>query len=255
MRLSKQDFSDIQAHIDLTRQRLGALGLTLHVSHDMHAYVDYIGRQEDTHGVPSSHDPKRSHLHPGNSFWVYVEHPASGDIIACHAQRMLVTDDFVHDCFAQTLFEDMQPTLDAPPIGIDDFEESHMSGRVLYGGGNYIRPDWRGKGVLIFNRASRTIALRHFQADYLCGLQMNTPRRRAMALTGQAFAHVKPFVKGGLPGKPHADDVQLSWSSRQEWMDAIRRELANQDAGTRTLRRPHVPIDPLKEAAVAGNRV
>lgn len=254
MRLTKQDFADIQAHIDLTRERLDEHGLTLHVDHDMHAFVDYISRQEETHGVPSSHNPKKSYLHPGNSFWIYVKHTASGDIIACHAQRMLVTDDFVHDCFAQTLFEDMGPTLDAPPIGIDDFEAARMSGRVIYGGGNYIRPDWRSKGVLIFNRASRTVALRYFQADYLCALQMNTPRRRGMALTGLAFAHVQPFIKGGLPGKPQADDVQLSWSSRQEWMEAIRRELANQDAATRTPRRTHAPTDPLTGATAAGNR-
>lgn len=254
MRLGKRDFSDIQAHIDLTKTRLGEHGLTLHVDHDMHAFVDYIGRQEDTHGVPGSHDPTKCYLHPGNSFWIYVRHTASGDIIACHAQRLIVTDDFVHECLAQTLFANLDPNLDAAPLGVDDFEDARMSGRILYGGGNYIRPDWRGKGLLIFNRASRTIALRHFQADYLCALQMNTPRRRGMALTGLAFAHVKPFIKGGLPGKPQADDVQLSWSSRHEWMEAIRRELSNQDAATRTPGWTHVPTDPLEEVTAAGNR-
>ena len=254
MRLTKQDFTDIQAHIDLTRHHLGEHGLTLHVDHDMHAFVDYISRQEDTHGVPGSHDPKKTYLHPNNSFWIYVKHAASGDIIACHAQRLMVTDDFVGDCLAQTLFANLDPALDAPPIGVDDFAEARMSGRVVYGGGNYIRPDWRGKGILIFNRASRTVALRHFQADHLCALQMNTVRRRGMALTGLAFAHVKPFIKGGLPGKPQADDVQLSWSSRQEWLNAIRLELANQDAETRTPGRTHPRPDSLKEATAGHTR-
>jgi hypothetical protein len=254
MRLTKQDFSEIQAHIDLTRNQLGEHGLTLHVDHDMHAFVDYIGRQEETHGVPSSHNPAKCYLHPGNSFWVYVRHAASGDIIGCQAQRLMVTDDFVQDCLAQTLFENLTPSLDAPPLGTDDSVRVLIAGRVMYGGGLYIRPDWRSKGLLIFNRVSRTIALRHFQADYFCGLQLNTQRRRAMALTGFAFAHVVPFIQGGLPGKPYADDVQLSWSSRQEWLEAIRRELANQDAGRYTPRRTRAPSDPLREAAAAGTR-
>ena len=57
----------------------------------------------------------------------------------------------------------------------------------------------------------------------------------------------------GLPGKPQADDVQLSWSSRREWMETIRRELANRDASTHTPRRTHGPSDPLREVASAGN--
>lgn len=254
MRLIRQDFCDIQSHIDLTKRRLDDHGLTLQVDQNMYAFVDYISRQEDTHGVPSSHDPHKCYLHPGNSFWVYIIHSASGDIIACHAQRLMITDDFVHECQAQTLFGNLNPSLDAQPLGVDDFDEARVSGRVVYGGGNYIRPDWRGKGLLIFNRASRTIALRHFQADYLCAFQMNTPQRRGMALTGLAFANVEPFIKGGLPGKPQADDVQLSWSSRQEWMEAIRRELANQDAARHMPRQSHAPTDPLKEVKAADNR-
>ena len=187
MRLNKQDFADIQAHIDLTKARLAALGLTFHVDHDMHAFVDYIGSQEHTHGVPSSHDPRKCWLHPGNAFWVYVTHESSGEIIGCQAQRLVLNEDFVQDCLSQTLFANLYPSLDAYPIGVDENGDSLISGRVIYGGGLYIHPDWRGKGLLIFNRASRTIALRQFQTDYFCGMQLNTPRRRAMALPSFAF--------------------------------------------------------------------
>jgi len=253
MRLSKQIFSEIQAHIDLAKARLGEHGLTLHVDNDMQAFVDYISRQEGTHGVPSSHDPHRCYLHPGNSFWVYVKHVATGDIVACHAQRLIVTDDFVEECLAQTLFENLAPNLETVPFDVDEADDARLSGRVLYGGGTYIRPDWRGNGLLIFNRVSRSIALRHFKGDYVCGLLMNTPRRRALALTGFDYAHTKPFIKGGLPRKPQADDVQLSWSNREEWMEVIRRELANQDAATHRPRPTHDLTDPLKEVTAAGN--
>ncbi|MDH3702143.1 MAG: hypothetical protein OEU46_12580, partial [Alphaproteobacteria bacterium] len=228
--------------------------LTLHAHHDMHAFVDYLGRQEETHGIPTSHDPRYCYMHPGNSFWIYVRHTATGDIVACHAQRLIVTSDFVEECMAQILFENLAPNLDTEPLGIDDSDDIRLSGRIVFGGGTYIRPDWRGAGLLIFNRASRTIALRHFRADYLCGMQMNTARRKTLALTGFEFAHVKPFIKGGLPHKPQADDVQVSWSSRAEWMETIRRELANQDAATHTPRQKHGQNGPLGEAAAAGIR-
>lgn len=254
MRLTKQDFCDIQSHIDLAKSRLGELGLTLHADHDMHAFVDYLSRQEETHGVPTSHDPRRCYLHPGNSYWIYVRHAPTGDIVACHAQRLVVTDDFVEECMAQTLFENLAPNLDAKPLSIDEADDVRLSGRIVFGGGTYIRPDWRGAGLLIFNRASRTIAARHFRADYLCGMQMNTPRRQALALNGFDFAHVKPFIKGGLPRKPQADDVQLSWSSLAEWMESIRRELATQDAATHMPRRIHAPTGPSREVAAAGIR-
>lgn len=254
VQLDRHDFLAIQGHIDLAKSLLAEYGLSLHVDHDMQAFVDYIGSQHDTHGVPNSHDPRKSYLHPENSFWVYVRHDASGDIIACHAQRLVVTDNFAYDCLAHTLFENLNPKIDAEPPGVEMFDEPLIAGKVMYGGGNYIRPDYRGRGLIIFNRASRTIALRHFRPDYFCGLQMNTPRRRAMALTGQAFAHVRPYIKGGLPGKPHADDVQLSWSSYKEWMEVIRRELANQDAGTHKPMQKPAPLDPLREATALHNR-
>ena len=98
------------------------------------------------------------------------------------------------------------------------------------------------------------IALRHFKADFLCGLLMNSARRRALALTGFDYAHAMPFITGGLPRKPQADDVQLAWSSRAEWMETIRRELGNQDAGTHKPKRRHAPTGPLREVAAGGNR-
>jgi hypothetical protein len=254
VQLDRHDFLAMQGHIDLAKALLAEYGLSLHVDHDMQRFVDYIGTQHDTHGVPNSHDPRKSYLHPDNSFWVYVREDASGDIIACHAQRLVVTDNFAYDCLAHTLFENLNPKIDAEPPHVEMFAKPLIAGKVMYGGGNYIRPDYRGKGLIIFNRASRTIALRHFRPDYFCGLQMNTPRRRGMALTGQAFAHVRPYIKGGLPGKPHADDVQISWSSYKEWMAVIRRELANQDAGKHTPMPTPVPLDPLREVTTVRSR-
>lgn len=226
MRLSSRDFDDIQAHIDLTKETLSALGLALRVDNDMDRFTEFLRKQPANHGVPNTHDPAVTYLHPGNSFWVYVIEEASGRVIACHGQRLLETDDFIEDCMAQTYFEDLMPSLDLQPLGL--YAEAgavRVAGRVLLGGGLYIHPDWRARGLLIFNRCSRSIALRHFRGDYLVGTLLNTPSRQGMAMGGVAYAHWVPCIKGGLPGKPQARDVIMAWSSRDEWLATIRRDL------------------------------
>jgi len=133
--LDRHDFLAIQGHIDLAKALLAEYGLSLHVDHDMQAFCDYIGSQHDTHGVPNSHDPRKSYLHPDNSFWVYVRHDASGDIIACHAQRLIVTDNFAHDCLSHTLFENLYPKIDAEPPGdAHTVGDGDPGGVVLVGG-------------------------------------------------------------------------------------------------------------------------
>ena len=81
------------------------------------------------------------------------------------------------------------------------------------------------RGLLIFNRCSRSIALRHFRGDYLVGTLLNTPSRQNMAMGGVAYSHWVPCIKGGLPGKASAKDVIMAWSSRDEWLATIRRDL------------------------------
>lgn len=148
MRLTSRDFDDIQAHIDLTKETLAALGLTLHVDNDMARFADWLGEQPDSHGVPTTHDPSITHLHPGNSFWIYVAEAATGRIIACHGQRLLETDDFIEDCMAQTYFMDRMPRLDRTPISLSpEAAAVRIYGRVLLGGGLYIHPDWRARAA------------------------------------------------------------------------------------------------------------
>jgi hypothetical protein len=226
MRLTSRDFDDIQAHIDLTKETLAARGLTLHVDNDMVRFIDYLGDQPASHGVPTTHNPAITHLHPGNSFWVYVAEAATGRIVACHGQRLLETDDFIEDCMAQTYFMDRIPRLDRTPFRLyPEAAAVRIHGRVLLGGGLYIHPNWRARGLLIFNRCSRSVALRHFRGDYLVGTLRNTPNRQGMATGGAAYAHWVPCIKGGLPGNPRARDVIMAWSSRDEWLATIRRDL------------------------------
>jgi hypothetical protein len=254
MRLNLQDCTDIQAHIDLTKERLAQLGLSLFVDNDMTRFSAYLRRQPKTHGVPNTHDPELTYLHPGNSFWVYVRDNATDRIVACHGQRLLVTDDFIEDCVTQTYFEDLTPTLDQVPIGLyPEAAQVRIGGRVLLGGGLYVHPDWRARGLLIFNRCSRSIAIRHFRGDFLVGTLLNTPNRQGMAMGGVAYSHWVPCIRGGLPGKPQASDVIMAWSSRAEWLSTIRRDLAARDAGRPRQVRPAVRRFPQAGAAAAGS--
>ncbi len=226
-RFTASELENLQGHIDLTEETVGQIGLTLKVSTDMASFIDYLGNEpaKDTHGTPTTHNPELSYLHPGNSFWVYLE-DARGEIVACHGQRLCETRDFINDCLRQTYFQDLTPKIRQDPLDLyPEANEIQLRGRLAFGGGLYIRREWRGKDLLIFNRCSRTLALRHFDADYVVGTLRNTPSRQGMALGGVAYAECSRFVKGAFPGKPESRDTIVAWSSRRQLLQTIAQEV------------------------------
>lgn len=232
MHLTRRDCADIQAHIDLACDRFDRHGLTLRASDDMRAFVEFISGEEHSYGASASHDPAHSHLTPGTSFWVYLEEKETGVKVGSCAQKLVVTRNFAEDLLSHTLYESKVPTLHHRMLEFHDgLSEKHLrfAGNIVYGSGLYIHPDYRGKGLLILSRISRTIALRFFKADHFVGIQRLTESSRRMILERQRFAHVRAFAKG-MPGKWDGD-FQIAWSSRKEWLAAIRQEL--RDAGTR----------------------
>lgn len=229
--LRRQDFEDIQAHVELAVERFAARGLALGTSGDMAAFAAYIGGEKESWGASASHNPLHSYLTPANAFWVYLEEKETGAKVASCTQKLVQTENFIADIFSHTLYDTQKPVLDGRlPEFFDGADEADFafSGNVVYGSGLYIRPDYRGQGLLILSRLTRTIALRHFKAHHFVGIQRLTARSRFHALERQHFAHCRPFVKG-MPYKWDGD-FQISWSSRAEWLAAIRREL--RDAGT-----------------------
>ena len=253
VQLRRRDFEDIQAHVDLATELFAANGLTLGTSGDMEAFAAYISGEKHSWGASASHNPLHSYLTPANAFWVYLEEKRTGMKIASCTQKVVRTENFVADIFSHTLYDTQKPILDGRlPEFYDGVEEADFafSGNVVYGSGLFIHPDYRGKGLIILSRLSRTIALRHFKAHYFVGIQRLTERSRFHALERQRFAHCKPFVKG-MPYKWDGS-FQISWSSRAEWLEAIRREL--QDAG-RYRRGPlPVPDDHITVEAISDSR-
>ncbi len=225
MRFNDHDLTDIQQHIDHTCAYLASRGLTLDVSSDMRAFKEFLLKQEQTHGVPSTHDPDRTYLHPENCFCTYLS-TGDGRIVACHAQRLFVTDDFIEACRTHTVFENLVPVLEHYNLQLyDDARMIRIAGRVLIGGGLWIHPEWRGGSLLMFSRMDRALALRHFHLDWVVGFMHRTDRRRNMGLKGLSYAHAVPLLRGLYPPHGRKRDIQLVFSSREELLAEIRQEL------------------------------
>jgi len=229
-RLSQPQLNTLQAHIDYTVAYLDSLNLRLGISHDLSAFADYLKEQPATHGSPRTHDPAFTYIPPDMGFWIYA---ADGDrIVACHANVLSITDDFIADCLTQTYFGNLSTESVLAPCRVHpDSEAVSIHGRVCLGGGLYINPDYRGKKLGIINRVSRTIALRKFRLDFSVSTILDRPSRWRMARELARYHHLSRFMVNGQPGKPDIGDTVMCWSSAQELIEGIRQEL--EEAGVK----------------------
>jgi GNAT superfamily N-acetyltransferase len=224
-RFDEESLAAIQDFVDRSCEHFASMGLSYSVSDDMAAWADWISKQPHSHGVTKTHDPKQTHLDPGNSFWSHLQ-DSYGRVIACHAQRLIITDDFLDDIVTQTAFFDR-----VPKIRLDDLELRletklmRISGRVCLGGGLYIHPDWRGKGLYsVLSRTTRAISLRHFKLDWYLAYFLTTQSRTQLGLEGAAFARAIPLLSGIYPPYGRQTDIQLMTMTREEALAQIRQD-------------------------------
>jgi hypothetical protein len=224
-RFDEESLAAIQTFVDHACKQFEAIGLTYGLSDDMTSWADWLSKQPESHGVSKTHDPKHTHLDPGNSFWGYLK-DSHGDVIACHAQRLIITDDFLDDIVTQTAFFDR-----VPKIRLDDLElrletqRLEISGRVCLGGGLYIHPDWRGNGLYdVLSRTTRAISLRHFKLDWYLAYFLTSKSRTQLGLEGAAFAQATPLLSGIYPPYGKRTDIQLMTMTRDEALAQIKQD-------------------------------
>ncbi len=226
---SDRDLAEIQSFIDTQLNRLAAIGLSLEPESDMTAFSAFLSTAPDAHLVPSTHDPERSHVHPGNAYWTVLRNQ-HGEIVGCNGQRMYETDDLFEDIRTHAFFKDRLPVIRHYPMPLyPDLDFPTISGRVSIGGGMWVSPDWRGRHAAlsggkiygIYSPLVRAIALRHFKLDWYCALYGTTASRTSLGRVGAGFSHTVRLLNGMFPLQDREVDVQFMWMSRDEMLQFI----------------------------------
>lgn len=225
-RLTEQELVDIQSFIDQKIEYAEGMGLELGIDDDMWKWRELMETAPGAVGASRTLDPKLNDVSSGNAFWVKLTDD-NGQIIGCQANRFFVTEDFVEEYVCtHRFFGDRCPSLKHYPVQLRD-PIPVLCGRMNFGGGGWVHPDWRGKAISgLMSRIGRTLALRHFLIDYYVGFMSATDNHRLYGRHRQGLMNRRHLLSGRYPGREENIDVDIYWMHRGEMMNQISQELA-----------------------------
>jgi hypothetical protein len=254
-RLTDEELMEIQNFIDRARRDLDGRGLTVEVDTDLSNWARLLRRVPQAGSVVSTHDPRRSYVHPGNAFWLIVRenkrrwwrHPLERDgrIIACLCHKVVETEDILDDVRTHKLFFDKKPILDYRPLDIVASPNMPViTGKVGLAGGFWVHPRHRGTMLSdIVSRMTRVLSLRHFDIDWAVSLVKDTPGRKAMIHGAYGIPNSISIMRGYYPPYGRDLDIQMSYMHRDEM---IRQVIAENSAETPS---PAFRVEPAAVAA------
>jgi len=217
----------IQSCFDAMLAALMDLGLAPTFSTDMAGWAEMMRQAPNSSGVVNpTFDPAESELSADNAFWIKLAQVSDGAAIACIANRLFVTDDYVDLIRTQRLWYSHRPRrlLDlAVPADMP-----LIAGRVGTHGGLWIQPEWRKHGLSGYlTRLARCASLRHFDVDWHCGLVHGVLADKGLpitAVTGYGYPRMVLAIDGWNPLTNQSDRFYLPWISRAEILDQLAAE-------------------------------
>jgi hypothetical protein len=256
-RLSDDDLIQIQTFIDRAKNELDHRGLTLEVDSDLSNWVALIKNAPGKLVIASTHDPRSSYVHPGNSFWIIIRERdrrfmdrllrRDRPIIACLCHKVIETENIAEEIRTHRLFFDRKPILDYRPVDIVLGDNTPViGGKVGLAGGFWVHPKYRGTKLSnIVSRVTRVLSLRHFDIDWSISLVRDTPRRKAMIHNTYGLAHSASITRGFYPPYGYDLDMQMSYMHRDEILEQVRAENASEGgAEDRSSPSPAAPETP-----------
>lgn len=233
-RLSYDEFALTQSYLDHVQEQLLNLGLRLETHCDLDAWKALLESAPGVESLSKPLDPAVNYIQPNEAFWISLE-TVKGETIACVGARMVDTTDFIEE-FVTTylLFGDLKPRLQLEPYGFVENPPT-IYGRVGYGGGSWVHPDWRNLDLSgVTSRLGRVIALRHLRVDYYTCFIKATTKRKSWSAETLGWPHSRPLTTGHHPGRDNyvADSLFL-WAQKEEILDLCneRRPLRHRQQG------------------------
>ena len=229
-RLNDQQLIHIQAYIDRAIGELRQLGLRLVVGSNLGEWARFMRDAPDIAAVTPSFDPEYSYVHPGNSFWLSLRDERD-EIVGCVCMRLFVVDDVMPLIRSWQLFFDRQPLLEVHPLELVNCSDIPIiGGRAGYGGGYWLHPSYRGKGLTrLLPRINRALGLRHFDLDWVFGLNKDTAGRTAMLRESYGIANSFSLIRGFFPPRGAEGAYQLVYVHRGEILRLLYEDAARAD--------------------------
>ena len=196
---SNEELICIQAFVDLYQGSIDALALDLQVETDMARWVAVMQQAPQIAAVNPSYDPARCQLRPDNAFWLNVL--SHGRTVACIANRLFVTDDFLGLMRTGRLWSDRPKADGLRPAGlVPSLGHPRITGRIGHHGGLWVHPDWRGRRLaVLLPRLTRALSLRQFAVDWHCGLTLEALARHAVPIKAYGYTRQELCIDGHFP--------------------------------------------------------
>ena len=234
-RLTDDQLARIQHYLDRALSELAHLGVRLDVCSDMAEWAGFLRAAPGTVAVTTSFDPEHSYLTPSNSYWLALRNSRE-EIVGCICLRLFLTDDVLQLIRSWRLFFDRVPILEMHPLQlVNPSEIPIIAGRVGYAGGYWLHPDQRGRGLTrLLPRMNRALALRHFDVDWVCGLNKDTPNRVAMVQDSYGMTSQFSCIHGYFPPRGEVGYYQLAYVQRVDILKLIAEDSARPGTLART---------------------
>lgn len=213
-------FQFLQGCIDNLTSAVTAMGFNLSVEDDFTDLKSHLHGQSAV--INPTFDPDEHDLQ--DAFWLRVSDPF-GKTIACHAERIYRTDDFVTDYIESgRLWWNRSQARPAPEWrGAVEPPPIRISGSVAYAGSMLIAKEHRGVGLsLILPYLSRALCLRNFHTDFHTGIVRQSLAGSVVPTSNYGYPRTTPVFRGLLPGvKGEFESVHLCWLTRDEGVNGF----------------------------------
>jgi hypothetical protein len=220
--MREDDLERIRDYCDRVYAEAAARGIVLRRSSFADEFCEFLGQQEQTHGVSSIHNPVHSDIRPREFEWLLGEIDGVG--VCCHAIRLIETEDLIQDILTGRLYADAVPAERWQDPGIyPGAREIKIAGRVAFAGGLWVAPAHRGGGLpALIRKMLRLTTLGRFRwTDYVSTFQ-NTPNRRAWSMDDSGNTRMFPLSRGHYVPYGSELDVIMATVTAEETLEMLR---------------------------------
>lgn len=170
-------------------------------------------------------DPRVSDLSAQNSFWLRVTDQTDTPV-ACIANRLFVTDDYVEVIRSWRLWYDRGLTAIRPLNIVLPDDLPFIDGRIGHHGGLWVHPDHRKRGLsFVLPRLTRALSLVRFRPDWHCGMVFAALGDSRLPLANYGYPHMVPCIEGYFPVTDRPERVYMTYISQEEMLDQTRGDL------------------------------